>query len=120
VFLSNQDIADLVAWRRRLHQRPELSGEESETAKEVEAFLSSTGPDRVIAGLGGTGLALIYEGAEAGPTVLFRAELDALPIEERGDVPHISQTPGKAHLCGHDGHTATLAALGRCFGRQRP
>lgn len=120
MFLSNQDVADLVAWRRRLHQHPELSGEERETAKEVETFLSSTGPDRVFAGLGGTGLALIYEGTEPGPTVLFRAELDALPIEERGDVPHISRTPGKAHLCGHDGHTATLAALGRGFGRKRP
>jgi amidohydrolase len=120
LFLSNQDIADLAAWRRKLHQMPELSGEENETAKEVEAFLSSTGPDRVLAGLGGTGLALIYEGAEPGSTVLFRSELDALPIEERGDIPHRSRTEGKAHLCGHDGHMATLAALGRGLGRERP
>jgi amidohydrolase len=120
VFLSNQDVADLVAWRRRLHQRPELSGEEAETARETEAFLSPTGPDRVVSGLGGHGLAVIYEGAEPGPTVLFRAELDALPIEELGTSAHISQIPGKAHLCGHDGHTVTLAALGRGLGRQRP
>jgi amidohydrolase len=120
MFLSNRDMADLVAWRRRLHQRPELSGEEAETAREAEAFLSSTAPDRVLSGLGGHGLAVIYAGAEPGPTVLFRAELDALPIEELGTSPHVSQVQGKAHLCGHDGHMATLAALGRGLGRQRP
>ena len=118
-FLSNRDIADLVTWRRRLHRRPELSGEEGGTAKEVAAFLAPTRPDRVIASLGGTGLALIYEGAAPGPTVLFRAELDALPIEERGEIAHRSEVPGKAHLCGHDGHMATLAALGRGLGRRR-
>jgi amidohydrolase len=120
MFLSNRDIADLVAWRRRLHQRPELSGEEVETAREAEAFLSSTAPDCVLNGLGGHGLAVIYDGAEPGPTVLFRAELDALPIEELGASPHASQVRGKAHLCGHDGHMATLAALARGLGRQRP
>jgi amidohydrolase len=120
MFLSNRDMADLVAWRRNLHQRPELSGEEGGTAKEVETFLSSTSPDKTLTGLGGHGLALIYEGAKPGPTVLFRAELDALPIEERGDAAYRSRTEGKAHLCGHDGHMATLAALGRGLGRQRP
>jgi amidohydrolase len=120
MFLSNRDMGELVAWRHSLHRRPELSGEEGGTAKEVEAFLSPTSPDRVLTGLGGHGLALIYEGPETGPTVLFRAELDALPIEELGTSPHVSQIPGKAHLCGHDGHMATLAALGRGLGRQRP
>ncbi len=120
MFPSNQDIADLVAWRRKLHESPELSGEEAGTALEVRAFLSPTGPDQIIAGLGGHGVAFVYEGAEPGPTVLFRAELDALPIEELGEVPHRSRTSGTAHLCGHDGHMATLAALGRGFGRQRP
>ncbi|TIU91250.1 MAG: M20/M25/M40 family metallo-hydrolase, partial [Mesorhizobium sp.] len=55
-----------------------------------------------------------------GPTVLFRSELDALPIHELSGVAHASQVPGKSHMCGHDGHTAILAALGRQFGRQRP
>ena len=104
MFLSNQDMVDLVDWRRKLHRVPELSGEESETAREVRAFLTDTRPDEVIPELGGHGVALVYEGREAGPTVMVRAELDALPIQEISDAAHRSRTPGKAHLCGHDGH----------------
>jgi amidohydrolase len=118
--LTNQDMADLVAWRRRLHRFPEISGEEEKTAAEVVAFLSDTQPDRVLTQLGGHGVALVFEGGRPGPTLLFRAELDALPIEEISDIPHRSEVPGKSHMCGHDGHTATLAALGRHFGRRRP
>ena len=118
--LTNQDMADLVAWRRRLHRFPEISGEEEKTAAEVVAFLSDTQPDRVLTQLGGHGVALVFEGGRPGPTLLFRAELDALPIEEISDIPYRSEVPGKSHMCGHDGHTATLAALGRHFGRRRP
>lgn len=119
-FLTNADVVELTAWRRRLHQKPELSGEEAGTAAEVLKFLSPTGPDSILPALGGHGLTLIYEGVASGPTLLFRAELDALPIDEIGYAGHRSRSPGKAHLCGHDGHMATLAALGRGLGRQRP
>ena len=60
------------------------------------------------------------DGGGPGPTLLFRAELDALPIAEVSDIPHRSTVPGKGHMCGHDGHMAILAALGRQFGRKRP
>ncbi len=120
MFLTNQDIVELAAWRRALHRAPELSGEETVTARAVTAFLAGTKPDQVITGLGGHGVAVIYQGAAPGPTVMFRAELDALPIIETGTVEYRSQTPGKAHLCGHDGHMASLAALARDLGRQRP
>jgi amidohydrolase len=63
---------------------------------------------------------MVYDSGRPGPTLLFRSELDALPIEELSGVPHASRVPGKSHMCGHDGHTAILAALGRQFGRQRP
>jgi amidohydrolase len=109
-----------VAFRRDLHRHPEISGEEKETARRVVAFLAETRPDEVLSGLGGHGVAVIYDSGRPGPTVLFRAELDALPIEERSDAPHRSQVLGKSHMCGHDGHTAILAALGRQFGRRRP
>ena len=72
----------LVAFRRDLHRSPELSGEERGTAEAVRQFLAPTRPDRVVSGLGGEGVAFIYEGSESGPTLAFRAELDALPIEE--------------------------------------
>lgn len=117
---SNSDIAELTAWRRRLHQRPEISGEEENTAKEVVAFIADTGPDDVITGLGGHGVAAVYDSGEPGPTLLFRSELDALPIEELSGVAHASEIPGKSHMCGHDGHTAILAAMGRQLGRRRP
>jgi len=118
--LTNQDLIELVAWRRRLHRQPEISNEEEATAREVVAFLADTKPDAVLTGLGGHGVAAVYDSGEPGPTLLFRSELDALPIEELSGVPHASRVPGKSHMCGHDGHTAILAALGRQFGRRRP
>jgi len=118
--LTDEDMVELVAFRRKLHRMPELSREESRTAQEVRAFLAPTKPDRIITGLGGHGIAAIYEGRESGPTVMVRAELDGLPIEEISDLPHRSAVPGKGHLCGHDGHMAILAGLARALGRKRP
>ena len=120
MFLTNQDVVELVTWRRALHAMPELSGEEAVTAAAVQRFLAATGPDEVVSGLGGHGVAVVYRGAAPGPTVLLRAELDALPIQELASHDHRSTTPGKGHLCGHDGHMASLAAVGRGLGRQRP
>ncbi|TWF54340.1 amidohydrolase [Neorhizobium alkalisoli] len=120
MYLTNQDIVELTAWRRKLHTMPEVSGEEVETAREVVRFLKDTAPDAIIEGLGGTGVAAIYDSGITGPTVLIRAELDALPIEEIGEPDHRSKIAGKGHMCGHDGHMATLAAVGRRLGRERP
>ncbi len=120
MFLTNADVAELTAWRRHLHTMPEISGEEAATAIEVRDFVAATGPDRLLTGLGGHGVAAVYDSGAPGPTVMFRAELDALPIQEQSAHDHVSAVPGKAHLCGHDGHMATLAALARGLGRQRP
>jgi amidohydrolase len=120
MFLTNQDVIELTEWRRGLHRHPEVSGEEATTAKTVASLLASAGADRIVTGLGGHGIAGIFEGREPGPTVMFRAELDALPIEELSDAPHRSRVAGKAHLCGHDGHMAILAALARGLSRKRP
>ncbi|MGD9862422.1 MAG: amidohydrolase [Pseudodonghicola sp.] len=118
--LSNADIAELTGWRRELHRHPELSGQEVETARRVAAALRATGPDRIVTGLGGTGVAALYQGDEPGPRVLLRCELDALPIVETSGVPHASELPGKGHLCGHDGHMTMIAAMARLLGRARP
>lgn len=120
MFLSNSDLVELVAFRRRLHRAPEVSGEEHETAQAVAEFLAPSAPDRIVTGLGGHGVAAIYAGAAPGPSVLVRCELDALPIEEVSESGHRSQVPGKGHLCGHDGHMAIVAALSRGLGRRRP
>lgn len=74
----------------------------------------------MITGLGGHEVAAIYEGGEPGPTVMVRAELDGLPIEEISEIPHRSELTGKGHLCGHDGHMTILMALAKGLGRERP
>lgn len=118
--LTNSDITQLIEWRHELHRWPDLSGEEMQTAARVVRQLEKASPDRIMTGLGGHGVAAIYEGATPGPTVLLRCELDGLPIQEIGDRDYRSEHDGRGHLCGHDGHMATLAAVARILGRQRP
>lgn len=112
--------ADLIAFRHALHRAPEVSGAEAETARAVLAFTADTAPDRVLTGLGGHGIALVFAGTEPGPSVMIRCELDALPITERSTAAHRSQVAGRGHLCGHDGHMAILAGLAQRLGAQRP
>jgi amidohydrolase len=111
--MPSSAAADIGAFRRSLHARPELSGRETETAKRVVERLAQSGPARIVSGLGSmqTGVCAVYEGGQAGPAILVRCELDALPIQERNSFEHRSSVPGVAHQCGHDGHMATLAAL---------
>lgn len=118
--LTNQDVIDLTEFRRALHRQPEISNEEEQTALAVVSFLTPTEPDEVLTGMGGHGVAMVYDSGKPGPTVLLRSELDALPIAELPDIPHRSEVPGKGHMCGHDGHSTILAAVGRELGRQRP
>lgn len=118
--LTNRDIVELTEFRQVLHRYPEVSGAEEQTARRIVNALADTEPDTVIAGLGGHGVAAVWAGAKPGPTVMFRAELDALPILELTGLPHGSTLPGTAHLCGHDGHMAILLALARLIARQRP
>jgi amidohydrolase len=120
MFLTNADMVDLIGFRHDLHRFPEISGEEAETARRVAAFLAPMRPDKVLTGLGGHGVAAVFAGENEGPTLLFRSEIDALPIEELTDVPYRSEITGKGHLCGHDGHSTILAALGRGLSRKRP
>lgn len=117
--LSNADIVELVALRRALHRRPEVSGAEVETARTIAAALSELAPSRLVRGLGGQGVAAVFDSGAPGPTVMFRAELDALPIPERTHVAWVSEIAGVSHVCGHDGHMAMLMGLGRLIA-QRP
>ncbi|WP_455510242.1 M20 metallopeptidase family protein [Butyricimonas paravirosa] len=99
--------------RRELHQHPELSGQEARTARFVEDKLQAFHPTKVIRHVGGHGLLVEYFFSEDGPTVLFRADMDAVAVQEPDDIPHHSQTPGVAHKCGHDGHTTILLRFAR-------
>lgn len=106
---------DLVAIRRDLHMHPELGFEEFRTAEIVESYLRELGlePRR----LAKTGVVATLEGtapsADAGPTFMLRADIDALPIQEKNDVPYKSQNDGVMHACGHDAHTAMLLVAAR-------
>jgi amidohydrolase len=95
----------LTAWRRDLHQYPELSFEEHRTAGVVTTELRNLGLE-VQSGVGQTGVVGLLEGDNDGPTVLIRCDMDALPIHEANAVPYVSANEGVMHACGHDGHTA--------------
>ena len=118
--LTNTDIVELTDFRHRLHRHPEVSGQEAWTAGQVAAALAPLRPARLVTGLGGHGVAAVWEGRAPGPTVMFRAELDALPIEEVARLSHRSTIPGTGHLCGHDGHSAILLGLARLISRRPP
>lgn len=120
MFLTDGEFSEIKAFRRELHRNPEVSGEEVQTALRLRQELSLTGSDCIVADIGGHGLAAVYEGAAPGPTIMIRAELDGLPIDEISDVAHRSTVPGKGHLCGHDGHMAILMALAKGLGQRRP
>ena len=96
---------EATALRRALHQHPELAFEEVQTAKAVQAFLDRLGI-RCRTGIGKTGIVAMLEGRRGGPTIAIRADMDALPIDERNTLPFASRVPGKMHACGHDAHTA--------------
>lgn len=111
---------DIIALRRELHQNPELSGKEFQTAAKIKDFIHSKAmPDQTLT-LAGHGLAFIYKGESQGPVILIRCELDALPIQETNNFDHRSFTKGISHKCGHDGHMAILAAVGKHFSTNRP
>lgn len=97
----------LIEIRRDLHRHPELGFQEERTAGRIQERLTELGiPFR--AGLAGTGVLGSIEGALSGPTVLLRADMDALPVEEQGEHDYRSEHPGRMHACGHDAHVAIL------------
>jgi len=106
--------------RKELHQFPEYSGREKKTADRILKYCAAFPPDLVIEKLGGHGLALIYKGEMEGKTILLRAELDALPLDEVIDIPHRSRNKDLAHKCGHDGHMAILCGVAAMLHEHRP
>src|SRR5699024_6457007 len=101
---------EMVNIRRHLHQYPELSFQETETAAYIAHFYDQLSiPYQT--GIGGNGVVATLKGNKPGRTIALRADFDALPIQEENDVPYKSKHPGIMHACGHDGHTATLLTV---------
>ena len=111
--------AQVIAWRRDLHQHPELGNREFRTAAAVQAHLEALGFDAVRTGVAHTGVVGVLKGALAGPVVALRADLDALPVTEEVDLPFASKVRapwngeevGVMHACGHDCHVAILLGV---------
>ena len=104
-------LAETIELRRDFHAHPELGFQEHRTAAKVEAYLGGLGlqPQRIA----GTGVSAVLEGVFPGPTLLLRADIDALPIQEENTVDYASRNPGVMHACGHDAHTAMLLSAAR-------
>ncbi len=110
--------AELIERRRDFHRHPELAFEELRTAGIVADELGQLGLE-VQTGVGKTGVVGILEGAGDGPTLLYRADMDALPIEEESSADYASSESGKMHACGHDGHTAIALGIAKLLSNHR-
>jgi amidohydrolase len=108
-------LEELIQLRQELHKHPEVSGNESKTAQRILDFLAKYKPNQVITNLGGNGILAIYKGKEDGKSILFRCELDALPIQEINLFNYKSIYEGVSHKCGHDGHMAILCGMAKTF-----
>ncbi|HAC49920.1 MAG TPA: amidohydrolase, partial [Sulfitobacter sp.] len=113
--------AEITAWRRHLHQHPELMFDLPETSKFVEDKLRSFGITDITTGIAQTGVVAVIEGQSnrSNRTIGLRADMDALPIMEATGLPYASKTPGKMHACGHDGHTAMLLGAAQYLAETR-
>lgn len=109
---------ELIERRRDFHRHPELAFQEHRTAGIVAEELNQLGLE-VQTGVGKTGVVGILEGASDGPTVLYRADMDALPIQEENSAEYVSRADGVMHACGHDGHTAIALGIAKVLSNRR-
>jgi amidohydrolase len=124
--LSTAVEPELIEWRRHLHQNPELSNREVETAKYVAERLRSFGLEPQT-GVARTGVVAVLKGGRPGPLVALRADMDALPVREEVNVPFASKAMGEyegnkvgvMHACGHDTHVAILLATARVLSQMK-
>ncbi|MGB7241086.1 MAG: M20 aminoacylase family protein [Sulfitobacter sp.] len=112
---------EITAWRRDLHEHPELLFETHRTSALVAEKLRDFGCDEVVEGIGRTGVVGIIKGkaSASGKVIGLRADMDALPIQEETGVAYASKTPQMMHACGHDGHTAMLLGAAKYLAETR-
>lgn len=112
---------DITAWRRDLHENPEILFETHRTSATVAEKLRSFGCDEVVEGIGRTGVVGVIKGKEtgSGKVIGLRADMDALPIHEQTGLEYASKTDGAMHACGHDGHTAMLLGAAQYLAETR-
>jgi len=106
-WVKNIPVEEVIKWRRHIHENPELSFQEENTSKYVEEVLRSF-PNIEVIRPAKTSVIGILKGSQPGKTVAFRADMDALPMQEESGVPYSSKVENVMHSCGHDAHTAML------------
>ena len=118
-FAEMQD--EVTAWRRDLHENPEILYDTHRTSAIVADKLKEFGCDEVVTGIGRTGVVAVIKGTRdsAGKVVGLRADMDALPIHEVTGLDYASEIPGAMHACGHDGHTAMLLGAAKYLAETR-
>lgn len=104
-----------VQIRKHLHQNPEISGEEYQTAEYLRQYIHDNCPDATTYRIAETGVLVHFKAKAEGKVVLFRSEIDALPIEENNNFDYASKNMGVSHKCGHDGHMAILLSVADYF-----
>ena len=119
-FNIEQHLDELIDLRHRLHAIAEVSGDEKETSTTIASYLAETGPDKLLKDIGGHGILATYNGANDGPHVLIRCELDGLPIADKIDRDYESQTKGIGHKCGHDGHMTMVCGVAKLLAESSP
>jgi hippurate hydrolase len=114
-------LPEITAWRRDIHENPELLFEVHRTAAKVAGLLRDFGCDEVVEGIGRTGVVGVIKGKsdKKGRVIGLRADMDALPIIEQTGAEYASKVPGKMHACGHDGHTAMLLGAAKYLAETR-
>ncbi len=112
---------EITAWRRHLHENPELLFDTPKTSAFIEQKLKEIGVDEVVSGIGRTGVVAVIKGKTdtSGKVIGLRADFDALPILEATGLDYASKTPGVMHACGHDGHTAMLLGAAKYLAETR-
>ena len=113
--LVAQYADEVIELRRDFHRHPELGLMEHRTSEKVVAYLKNCGLE--VSRMNKTGVVGLLRSGRPGPTLMLRADMDALPIQEENDVPYKSINPGVMHACGHDAHTAMLLVAARILGR---
>jgi amidohydrolase len=120
--LTDEQYEKLRSIRHELHKMPEVAGEENDTAAYVKEKLKEAGADEILDEVGGHGIVSVFEGdnPEKGKTLMIRAELDALAIDEQNDIPYRSERDNRMHACGHDGHMTIVLGVAEWLKENRP
>lgn len=116
--MNNELVNQMIKWRKHLHMHPESAFEEVKTSEFIADILTDLGYE-VSKNIGKTGVVASLKVGDGEEVIALRADMDAINMQETGDVEHVSKTPGKMHACGHDGHIATMLGVAKILAERK-